>query len=108
MLRGRGRTGAEGFSFFEQDFQDFGHDVHATDPDPAMLALLERNLPEVRVSQAPAEEIPAGDRSYDVVVSAQAFHWFDLERALPEIARVLKPRGRLALVWNERAANRMT
>ena len=79
-----------------------GHDVHATDPDPAMLALLERELPEVRVSQAPAEEIPAGDSSYDVVVSAQAFHWFDLDRALPEIARVLKPRGRLALVWNER------
>ena len=79
-----------------------GHDVHATDPDPAMLALLERDLPDVRVSQAPAEEIPAGDRSYDVVVSAQAFHWFDLDRALPEIARVLKPRGRLSLVWNER------
>lgn len=79
-----------------------GHDVHATDPDPQMLALLEKNLPAVRVSQAPAEEIPAGDASYDVVVSGQAFHWFDLDRALPEIARVLKPRGRLALVWNQR------
>ena len=79
-----------------------GHDVHATDPDPQMLAMLEKNLPAVRVSQAPAEEIPAGDASYDVVVSAQAFHWFDLDRALPEIARVLKPRGRLSLVWNQR------
>jgi ubiquinone/menaquinone biosynthesis C-methylase UbiE len=79
-----------------------GHDVHATDPDPQMLALLEKHLPSVRVSQAPAEEIPAGDASYDVVVSAQAFHWFDLDRALPEIARVLKPRGRLSLVWNQR------
>ena len=79
-----------------------GHDVHATDPDPQMLAVLENNLPTVRVSQAPAEEIPAGDASYDVVVSGQAFHWFDLDRALPEIARVLKPRGRLSLVWNQR------
>src|SRR4051794_40187350 len=79
-----------------------GHDVHATDPDPQMLAVLEKNLPSVRVSQAPAEEIPAGDASYDVVVSGQAFHWFDLDRALPEIARVLKPRGRLSLVWNQR------
>ncbi len=79
-----------------------GHDVHATDPDPEMLALLERDLPQVRVSQASAEEIPAGDRSYDVVVSAQAFHWFDLDRALPEIARVLKPRGRVSVVWNVR------
>jgi ubiquinone/menaquinone biosynthesis C-methylase UbiE len=79
-----------------------GHDVHATDPDPQMLALLEKKLPDVRVSQAPAEDIPSGDASYDVVVCGQAFHWFDLERALPEIARVLRPRGRLSLVWNQR------
>jgi ubiquinone/menaquinone biosynthesis C-methylase UbiE len=79
-----------------------GHDVHATEPDPQMLSILEKKHPDVRVSQAPAEEIPAGDASYDVVVSAQAFHWFDHDRALPEIARVLKPRGRLSLVWNQR------
>jgi len=79
-----------------------GHDVHATEPDPKMLAILDRNLPDVRLSRAPAEEIPAGDASYDVVVSAQAFHWFDPDRALPEIARVLKPHGRLSLVWNQR------
>jgi ubiquinone/menaquinone biosynthesis C-methylase UbiE len=79
-----------------------GHDVHATDPDPDMLAVLAKNLPAVRVSQAPAEEIPAGDATYDVVVGAQAFHWFDHDRALPEIARVLKPRGRLSVVWNQR------
>lgn len=79
-----------------------GHDVHATDPDEAMLAVLRRELPDVRTSVGGAEEITAPDASYDVVVSAQAFHWFDLDRALPEIARVLKPGGRLALVWNER------
>jgi len=79
-----------------------GHDVHATEPDPRMLAILEKNLPGVRVSQATAEEIPAGDASYDVVVSAQAFHWFDYDKALPEMARVLRPRGRLSLVWNQR------
>ena len=79
-----------------------GHDVHATDPDAAMLARLQERLPDVRTSQAPAEEIPSGDRSYDVVVCAQAFHWFDLDKALPEIARVLKAGGRLSLVWNQR------
>lgn len=79
-----------------------GHDVHATDPDEAMLAKLTERLPEVRTSQASAEEIPAGDRTYDVVVCAQAFHWFDLDRALPEIARVLTSSGRLSLVWNQR------
>lgn len=79
-----------------------GHDVHATDPDEHMLARLGDRLPDVRTSQASAEEIPAGDRTYDAVVSAQAFHWFDLDRALPEIARVLKAGGRLSLVWNQR------
>ena len=79
-----------------------GHDVHATEPDPQMLAILEKHHPGVRVSQATAEEIPAGDSTYDVVVSGQAFHWFDPARALPEIARVLTPRGRLSLVWNQR------
>ncbi|MGZ8744433.1 MAG: class I SAM-dependent methyltransferase [Nocardioides sp.] len=79
-----------------------GHDVHATDPDPAMLKVLSRHLPDTRVSEAAAEEIPANDRSVDVVVAAQCFHWFDLDRAFPEIARVLKPGGHLALTWNVR------
>ncbi|WP_309647206.1 methyltransferase domain-containing protein [Nocardioides sp.] len=79
-----------------------GHDVHATDPDVAMLDVLRARLPEVRTSVTGAEDIPAPDRSYDVVVAAQAFHWFDHERALPEIARVLKPGGHLAVVFNAR------
>ncbi|WP_205473199.1 class I SAM-dependent methyltransferase [Nocardioides sp. SYSU D00038] len=79
-----------------------GHDVHATDPDRRMLDVLARRLPDVRTSQAPAEEIPAGDREHDLVVAGQAFHWFDHARALPEIARVTRPGGRLALLWNSR------
>ncbi|WP_121256985.1 class I SAM-dependent methyltransferase [Nocardioides ferulae] len=81
---------------------ELGHDVHATDPDPAMLEILTRDLPGVRTSVSSAEDIPAGDRSFDVVVAAQSFHWFDHARALPEIARVLKPGGALSLVWNQR------
>ena len=49
---------------------------------------------------ATAEHIPMRSRSVDVVVSGQAFHWFDHARALPEIARVLRPGGVIALVWN--------
>jgi ubiquinone/menaquinone biosynthesis C-methylase UbiE len=79
-----------------------GHDVQATDPDEAMLEILRERVPGVRTAVGSAEEIPVGDRSVDVVVAAQAFHWFDLSTALPEIARVLKPGGVLALVWNER------
>jgi len=79
-----------------------GHDVHATDPDEAMLAVLEEQLPGVRTAVAAAEDIPLPDASVDAVVAAQAFHWFDLDRALPEIARVLRPDGRICLLWNQR------
>jgi len=79
-----------------------GHDVHATDPDPAMLEILRSRLPDVRATEAAAEEIPGPDGVYDVVVGAQCFHWFDVDRAVPEIVRVLKPGGSVALTWNER------
>jgi ubiquinone/menaquinone biosynthesis C-methylase UbiE len=81
---------------------DAGHAVFATDPDEAMLEVLRERVPEVSARTATAEDIPANDRSVDVVVVAQAFHWFDHELALPEIARILKPGGHLALVWNSR------
>lgn len=84
------------------DFVALGHDVLATDPSPQMLRLLSRRLPEVRTALASAEQLPLPDRSVDVVVSAQAFHWFEPARALPEIARVLRPGGQVALVWNDR------
>jgi len=84
------------------DLVALGHDVLASDPLAPMLRRLADRLPGVRTALASAEEIPLPSRSVDVVVSAQAFHWFDLERALPEIARVLRPGGEIALVWNER------
>lgn len=77
-----------------------GHAVYATEPDAAMLELLEARVPGCSAKVAGAEEIPANDRSVDVVVAAQAFHWFDHDVALREIARVLKPGGHLALAWN--------
>ena len=81
---------------------DLGHDVHATEPDEQMLKRLTKRLPEVRASAAGVEALPVPDRSVDVVVGAQCFHWFDLEVALPEIARVLRPGGHVAMVWTER------
>ena len=79
-----------------------GHDVLATDPDEEMLDYLNKRVPQARTAVASAESLPVGDRSVDVVVAAQAFHWFDHDVALPEIARVLKPGGVLALVWHFR------
>ncbi len=76
-----------------------GHDVLATDPLPEMLARLARHVP-VKHVVASAEHIPLRSRSVDLVVCGQSFHWFDHDIALPEIARVLRPGGIIALVWN--------
>lgn len=81
---------------------DLGHDVFATEPDEKMLDVLSTKLPDLRATVGTAEQIPAGDQQYDVVVAGQAFHWFDPLTALPEISRVLAPGGRLVLLWNER------
>jgi len=79
-----------------------GHRVLATDPDAAMLRVLSGRASGAPVAQAAVEHLPVRTRSVDVVVGAQCFHWFDLTLALPEIARVLRPGGHLALTWNLR------
>lgn len=77
-----------------------GADVTAVEPDPKMLAVLRREVTTVRSLPGSAEEIPVPDDSADAVLAGQAMHWFDLDRALPEIARVLSPGGVLAGLWN--------
>jgi SAM-dependent methyltransferase len=79
-----------------------GHRVTAIEPLPEMLELLPAAAPGAFAILGNAEVIPLPDTFADVVTCAQSFHWFDLEVALPEIARVLRPNGRLALVWNAR------
>lgn len=81
---------------------ELGHRVTAIEPLPEMLELLPAAAPGAGAILGNAEVIPLPDAFADVVTSAQAFHWFDHEVALPEIARVLRPGGRLALVWNTR------
>jgi ubiquinone/menaquinone biosynthesis C-methylase UbiE len=78
---------------------DAGHEVLAVDPLPEMLARLAERTP-VKHVVATAEQVPLRSRSVDLVVCGQSFHWFDHERALPEMARVLRPGGEVALVWN--------
>ena len=77
-----------------------GADVMAVEPDPAMLAELCRALPGVRALPGSAEAIPLPDASVDAVLAGNAMHWFDMEVAGPEIARVLAPGGTLAGLWN--------
>ena len=75
-------------------------EVLAVDPSDRMLAELRRDLPEVDARLGTAEKIPFEDRSVDAVLVAQAWHWVDPARAVPEVARVLRPGGRLCLLWN--------
>ena len=75
-------------------------EVTAVEPDPQMLGELRRAMPAVRSVPGSAEEIPLPDASLDAVLAGQAMHWFDMDRALPEIARVLRPGGVLAGLWN--------
>ena len=79
-----------------------GLDVVAVDPIPDMLEVLRASLPDTPALEGTAEEIPLEDNSVDAVLVAQAWHWVDPARALPEVARVLRPGGRLGLVWNTR------
>lgn len=79
-----------------------GLDVVAVDPIPEMLEVLSSSLPGTPALLGTAEEIPLPDDSVDCVLVAQAWHWFDPQRAADEVARVLRPGGRLGLVWNTR------
>ena len=77
-----------------------GAEVIAVEPDPAMLTELRRVLPTVRALPGSAEAVPVPDASVDAVIAGNALHWFDMDVAGPEIARVLVPGGIMAGLWN--------
>jgi SAM-dependent methyltransferase len=72
----------------------------AVEPDAALRAVLERELPSVTALEGTAEALPLESGSADVICAGQAFHWFDVERALNEFARVLRPHGLAIAAWN--------
>ena len=77
-----------------------GAEVTAVEPALAMLAELHRALPTVRALPGSAEAVPLPDASVDAVLAGNAMHWFDMDVAGPEMARVLAPGGVLAGLWN--------
>jgi len=79
-----------------------GADVVAVEPVAAMRAVLRTVCPGVEDLDGTAEALPLSDASVDAITVAQAFHWFDPQPALAEMARVLRPGGTLVLVWNTR------
>lgn len=74
--------------------------VVAVEPADAMRRLLEALCPEAEALPGTAQAIPLADASVDAVFAAQAFHKFDDERAVAQIARVLLPGGAVTLMWN--------
>lgn len=74
--------------------------VLATEPDLAMLGELRRGLPATPAAAGRAEQLPLRDAVVDAVLAGQSAHWFDLDLAVPEIARVLRPGGVVAGLWN--------
>jgi len=79
-----------------------GATLSAVEPVPAMLEQLVATNLDVVAKLGSAEHIPFSDCSFDVVICAQAFHWFATAEALAEIRRVLTPGGALGLIWNVR------
>src|SRR4051794_2676474 len=76
--------------------------VIAVEPLDGMRAVLERVVPEARPLVGTAEAVPLDDASVDAIAIAEAFHWFEPEAAVAEMARVLRPGGGVAGLYNRR------
>ena len=87
---------------FTQRLLETGAQVLAAEPVEAMLSELQRGGSQAQALVATAQRLPLQAGTVDAVTCAQSFHWFAGKAALDEIHRVLRPEGRLGLVWNVR------
>jgi SAM-dependent methyltransferase len=86
-------------------FLGAGQTVYCVEPNADMRAAAERQLSRyagLRSIDGSAEQTTLADGSIDMVVAAQAFHWFDKPAARREFARILRPGGKVLLMWNQR------
>jgi SAM-dependent methyltransferase len=79
-----------------------GHHAVAVEPDAQMRRRLVETTPGAQVLAGGAESLPLADASFDAAVAAQAYHWFDRDRALPELGRVIRSGGVFGAFWNHR------
>ncbi|MDH3634158.1 MAG: class I SAM-dependent methyltransferase [Gammaproteobacteria bacterium] len=94
-----------GTGIFTRQLLDQGLRVNAVEPNANMRRAAEALLseyPKFISIDAPAEHTGLADNSIDLVTAAQAFHWFNNEATKAELERILKPGGKLALIWNKR------
>jgi SAM-dependent methyltransferase len=93
---------AAGTGLFTRELLGRADRVIAVEPDPRMRAVFGRELPGVDVIEGRGEAMPLPDASADAVFVSTAWHWLDPARAVPEIARVVRPGGRLGVIWTSR------
>jgi SAM-dependent methyltransferase len=79
-----------------------GHDVVCVEPDAQMRSHLIETTREATAIAGSAEALPLPDACLDGAVAAQAYHWFDEDQANAELARVIRPGGVFAAIWNDR------
>ena len=79
-----------------------GAGLLAVEPVPGMRETFRRLLPHVPLVAGTAEALPFAAASLDAITVAQAWHWFDHDRATAEVARVVRSGGHLGLIWNAR------
>ncbi len=96
-----------GTGFLAQMLLRCGNKVHGVEPNREMREAGERMLgahDDFISLNGSAEHSGLPDASVDLITAGQSFHWFDRPAARSEWSRILRPDGRVALVWNQRAA----
>ena len=94
-----------GTGILSELFLKNGNPVFGIEPNAVMRRTAERLLeefPKFASIDATAETTTLKPESVDFITAGQAFHWFEREKAKQEFARILKPGGWVALIWNER------
>lgn len=88
-----------------KNFLENGNAVFGIEPNKPMREAAEnflRDFPNFKSLDGTAENTNLPDESIDFVIAAQAFHWFDKEKTRNEFKRILRPKGFVVLIWNER------
>lgn len=88
-----------GTGIASEPFARNGFPVTGVDPSDAMIEAASQRLAHATFVKGEAEALPFPDERFDVVISAQSFHWLDRVRALAEAYRVLRRGGMIAAWW---------
>ncbi len=94
-----------GTGIFSKLLCEVACEVYAVEPNQEMRAAAEsllKDLSNFHSVKGQAENTSLPEKSIDLITAAQAFHWFDPGKSKAEFRRILKPKGRVAIIWNDR------